>query len=176
MIKNKKTPKPYKKGKSKSKKTKKGKRKQKPGIQATGAFRFVSTARRSPFQRERWPEDSPTPNPRRQVQLIREARKLEKIVQDLKRRIEALPMKNRKVPESVDPKVLGVELKLRLAAKSPVIVEKTGSDGKVQIERRRSDQRFVPLYNINDQSDCRISCLMKLNRKRGTYRRVPKPI
>ncbi|XP_067656702.1 uncharacterized protein [Haliotis asinina] len=174
MIKNKKPPKPYKKGKRKSKKSKRGKRKRKQGIKSTDAFKFVSSAKRSPFQRERWPEDSPTP--RRQVQLIKEAKKLDKIVQDLRRRIEALPMKNRKVPTSVDPSVLGVELKLRLAAKSPVIIEKTGCNRKVQIERRRADQRLVPLYNINDQSDCRISCIMTLNRKGGTYRRVLKPI
>ncbi|XP_041354416.1 uncharacterized protein LOC121372197 [Gigantopelta aegis] len=87
---------------------------------------------------------------------------LAEISRGIKRRIAALPDK-RPVPNTFNPIILGMELKLRLAAVSPVIAERAGPNQRVVVGRKRKARSYIPLYDINNEDDFAAKCYVVIN-------------
>jgi hypothetical protein len=73
-------------------------------------------------------------------------------------------MKDRPFPDDiVDTAILGHELKIRLASRTPRFVERVGRNGQVYITQEwPSGRRDVPIYDIDDQADCTLSCHVRV--------------
>lgn len=83
-------------------------------------------------------------------------------LQQLRTRIASIPMKDRPIPDTDNLKILGVELKIRLAATSDVITEHGRRGGKVRVFTATVQNRFVPLWDIDKQQDPRLLCKVKV--------------
>jgi hypothetical protein len=82
--------------------------------------------------------------------------------QDLLKRIAAIPIKNRPVPNSTEPRELGFELKIRLATRTPILEINIDADGRNCVTAKRVNKRHIPVYEFNEEDDPILHCLMKI--------------
>ena len=71
-------------------------------------------------------------------------------------------MKDRPIPESTDPAVLGFELKIRLAARAPTFVETGRRGGIVHVTQVQEKFRHVPMWDISPQQDPGLLCCVRV--------------
>lgn len=83
-------------------------------------------------------------------------------LQELGRRIRSLPYSGRPIPNTNDLKILGHELKIRLAANSPVLTEEESKSGEVRIIESWPAERYVTINDIDENQDSIVLCSMKL--------------
>jgi hypothetical protein len=69
------------------------------------------------------------------------------------------------VPETDDLRLLGMELKLRLATTCDIISEIGRRGGKVNVMTIYSTHRFIPIWEINKQQEPSLLCEVKVKVK-----------
>lgn len=83
--------------------------------------------------------------------------------QNLRQRIARVTMNGRPIPRSTNIDVLGGELKIRLAATSPIITEKVGRDRRVRVTEVFAKTRSVPVLDIDEEFDCVVRSQTKIH-------------
>ena len=81
--------------------------------------------------------------------------------QSLKRRISEIRISRRPTPVSVDPDVLGTELKVRLAAAGHNLRSDVKPSTGRYVFNNHSRIHQVALHEISDEQDCSVMCSRK---------------
>ncbi|KAL3877099.1 hypothetical protein ACJMK2_034854 [Sinanodonta woodiana] len=76
--------------------------------------------------------------------------------------IKSLSIDSRPLPTTVNPFILGKELKLCLAAKAPILIEKSNASRRTTVSEVKATSRFVPIYDIDDEQDPTLMCQIKI--------------
>ncbi|KAK3579254.1 hypothetical protein CHS0354_033331 [Potamilus streckersoni] len=91
-----------------------------------------------------------------------EAVELNDHVADITNLIKSLSIKGRPLPTTVNPSILGMELKLCLAAKAPLLMEKSNASRRTTVSEVKANSRFVPVYDIDEEQDPTLICQIKV--------------
>ena len=91
------------------------------------------------------------------------------ILQNLLERIKENPSPGRAVPDSVDPHILGLDLKFRLAAKAPIFQSSVTTTGLCNIVAYYPEFRDVPIYEFDEEKQesveicvCKVPCFKQI--------------
>ena len=81
-------------------------------------------------------------------------------------------MNDRPIPNTTDPTVLGFELKVRLGARAPSLVETGRRGGRVTVTDANEKSRLIPVLDISPEQDPKVHCSVRIkkvaeNRRRG---------
>ncbi|XP_052266554.1 uncharacterized protein LOC127868657 isoform X3 [Dreissena polymorpha] len=80
---------------------------------------------------------------------VRRKQRRREVEQELKNRIHSLPFPSRPLPPDDDFRSLVTELKMRLAATSPLLSESGSRGGLIKVSARTSGQRLVPIWTVD---------------------------
>lgn len=84
-------------------------------------------------------------------------------MKDLIRRITRIQLKDIAIPDTDNLRILGAELKIRLAMISDIITEIPGRRGqRVKVTSHRGGHRYVPIWSINKEQDAEMLCEVKV--------------
>ncbi|KAH3872022.1 uncharacterized protein LOC127868657 isoform X2 [Dreissena polymorpha] len=75
--------------------------------------------------------------------------RIQQHIRELKNRIHSLPFPSRPLPPDDDFRSLVTELKMRLAATSPLLSESGSRGGLIKVSARTSGQRLVPIWTVD---------------------------